>query len=247
MARWLGARDLDNSRSCSDSGNMPSFSAASKSTRLRLSGIAGRENLDNSPTIWISRIPPRNRALKTSAWPQDVRRDDVRKGLRCADSCVRCMYSSHIFEPFPYAESLAIARGASGLLVRGSILRIVVPDPALIVREYLADAGAQAARIFLSRLSLNHSLQDFVHPGSRHSRAKLDSDRSRSAAIGKALSSQIGQLQLEVRRRESLPSKRWRRTFTRSGPPQLLLSRSPDRAAARSQWRTAQTRCPGSE
>jgi hypothetical protein len=47
-----------------------------------LSGISRSNNLDNSPTITLSRIPVLNRLLKTPAWPRDVRRYDVRKVSR---------------------------------------------------------------------------------------------------------------------------------------------------------------------
>jgi len=196
---------------------MPSSSAGEIKINIGcgLSGIAGWQNLDNSPTIWMSRIPVLNRLLKTPAWPRDVRRYDVRKGLPYGAGTVRYIYSSHAFEHFTRAESLAIAKDSFRVLAPGGVLRIVVPDLALIVREYLTDASAQAADTFLSRLSLNHSLQDFVHPGSNHSQmfdAKSLVHLLRQAGFGKVEVSgygnsvipEIDRLDLEVRRRESL-------------------------------------------
>lgn len=180
-----------------------------------LSGIAGWLNLDNSPTIWIARFPMLNRLFKTPAWPRDVRRCDVRKGLPYGEDTVRYIYSSHAFEHFTRPESLAIAKECFRVLAAGGILRIVVPDLALIVREYLTDASPEAAQKFLSRLSLNHSLQDFVHPGSNHSQmfdakslvhllreagfTQVEVSSYRQSAIP-----EIDLLELEVRRRESL-------------------------------------------
>jgi len=180
-----------------------------------LSGIGGWHNLDNSPTITLARIPVLNRLLKTPAWPSDVRRYDVRKGLRFADGSVRYIYSSHTFEHFTYAESLAIAKECFRVLAPQGILRIVVPDLELIVREYLTDAKPLAAQTFLSRLSLNHSLQDVVHPGSNHSQmfdAKALTHLTREAGFEQVEVSsyrnsaipEIDQIELEVRRRESL-------------------------------------------
>lgn len=180
-----------------------------------LSGISGWQNLDNSPTIWMSRIPFVNRLLKTPAWPRDVRRYDVRKGLPYANDSVRYVYSSHAFEHFTGAESLAIAKDCFRVLVLGGIMRVVVPDLALIVREYLTDPSPQAAQTFLSRLSLNHSLQDFLHPGSNHSQmfdAKSLVHLLREAGFlrvevssyRKSAIPEIDQLELEVRRKESL-------------------------------------------
>lgn len=180
-----------------------------------LSGIAGWHNLDNSPTIWLSRIPVLNRVLKTPPWPRDVRRYDVRKGLPFLEGSVRYIYSSHAFEHFTYVESLAIAKECFRVLAPKGILRIVVPDLGRIVTEYLADPAPLASHKFLSRLSLNHSLQDIVHPGSNHSQmfdgkalqhllseagfARPEISEYRRSAIP-----EIDQIELEVRRRESL-------------------------------------------
>jgi len=180
-----------------------------------LSGISGWHNLDNSPTITLSRIPVLNRLLKTPVWPRDVRRYDVRKGLPFGDGTVRYIYSSHAFEHFTGPQSLAIAKECFRALAPQGILRIVVPDLELIAREYLADTSPLAAQTFLSRLSLNHSVQDLIHPGSNHSQM-LDGkalvqllrdagfDKVAVSSFGKSAIPEIDQIELEVRRAESL-------------------------------------------
>ena len=180
-----------------------------------ISGISGWHNLDNSPTITLSRIPLLNRLLKSPAWPRDVRRYDVRKGLPFGDGSARYIYSSHTFEHFTYPQSLAIARDCFRALAPQGILRIVVPDLELIVREYLADRKPLAAQTLLSRLSLNHSLQDMVHPGSNHSQM-FDSkslvhllreagfEQVEVMSYGKSAIPEIDQIELEVRKQESL-------------------------------------------
>jgi SAM-dependent methyltransferase len=180
-----------------------------------LSGIPGWHNLDNSPTITLSRIPILNRLLKTPAWPRDVQRYDVRKGLRFADSSVSYIYSSHTFEHFTGAEALAVAKECFRVLAPKGILRIVVPDLALIVQEYLSDPSPQAAQNFLSRLSLNHSIHDVIHPGSNHSQMfdgkalahllrEVGFENPAVSSFGKSAIPEIAQLDLEVRRGESL-------------------------------------------
>lgn len=180
-----------------------------------LSGIAGWHNFDNSPTVSLSRIPVLNRLLKTPPWPSDVRRYDVRKGLRFADGSVRYIYSSHTFEHFTPPEALAVTKECFRVLAPQGILRIVVPDLELIAREYLADANALAAQTFLSRLSLHHSIQDVIHPGSNHSqmfdgKALIHLFREAGFAnpavssYGKSAIPEIDQIELEVRRGESL-------------------------------------------
>ena len=180
-----------------------------------LSGIDGWHNLDNSPTITLSRIPVVSRLLKTPVWPRDVQRYDVRKGLPFAGGTVRYIYSSHTFEHFTYAESLAIAKECLRVLARDGVLRIVVPDLELIVREYLVDPKPLASHNFLSRLGLDHSIQDFLHPGSHHSQMfdgkalvhllrEAGFDRVEVARYGESAIPEIDQIELEVRRSESL-------------------------------------------
>jgi SAM-dependent methyltransferase len=180
-----------------------------------LSGIAGWHNFDNSPTVTLSRIPFVNRLLKTPPWPSDVRRYDARKGLRFADGSVRYIYSSHTFEHFTPAEALAVTKECFRVLAPQGILRIVVPDLELIAREYMADPNPLAAQNFLSRLSLHHSLQDVIHPGSNHSqmfdgKALIHLFREAGfknpvvSSYGKSAIPEIDQIELEVRRGESL-------------------------------------------
>ena len=180
-----------------------------------LSGISGWHNLDNSPTITISRVPLLNRLLKAPAWPPDVRRYDVRKGLRFADGTVRYIYSSHTFEHFTPAEALAIAKECFRVLEPKGVLRIVVPDLERIAREYLVDPSPLAARNFLSRLSLNHSLQDAIHPGSNHSQMfdgkslvhllrEAGFEYPAVSSFGQSAIPEIDRIELEVRRGESL-------------------------------------------
>lgn len=139
----------------------------------------------------------------------------MRKGLPFADGSVRYIYSSHTFEHFTYEASVAIARDCRRALAPGGVLRIVVPDLELIAREYLADEKPLAAQTFLSRLSLNHSLQDFVHPGSNHfpmfdARAlghmlhQAGFESVEVSSYRKSAIPEIAQIQLEVRRNESL-------------------------------------------
>jgi SAM-dependent methyltransferase len=180
-----------------------------------LSGIEGWHNLDNSPTIPLSRIPLLNRLLKTPPWPRDVQRYDVRKGLRFAGGSVRYIYSSHAFEHFTAAESLAVTKECFRVLTPNGILRIVVPDLALIVQEYLRDSSPQAAQTFLSRLSLNRSFHDVIHPGSNHSQMfdgkalvhllrQAGFENPMVLSFGQSAIPEIAQLDLEVRRGESL-------------------------------------------
>jgi len=180
-----------------------------------LSGIRGWVNIDNSPTIVISRIPLLRKIMKVPAWPRDVRRMDVRKGLPFADNSVQCIYSSHTFEHFSYDESLALSKECFRVLRAGCPIRIAVPDLALLVKEYLSDPAPLASHAFLARLSLSHSLRDILHPGSNHSQmfdGRSLSHLLRSAGFldpevksyRQSALADIDQIELEVRRGESL-------------------------------------------
>jgi hypothetical protein len=46
-----------------------------------VSGAPGWYNIDNSPTIALSRLPFGRRIFRTPDWPKDVHRHDVKKGL----------------------------------------------------------------------------------------------------------------------------------------------------------------------
>jgi len=180
-----------------------------------VSGLEGWHNFDNSLTIILSRIPLLNRFLNVPRWPRNVRRYDVRKGLPFKTASVRYIYSSHTFEHFTNPESLGIAKECFRVLEEGGVIRIAVPDLALIVREYISDKDPMASHTFVSRLSLEHSIQDIVHPGSNHSQmfdrrslvqlllsagfANPVARPFRQSAIP-----EIDRLEQEVRQRESL-------------------------------------------
>lgn len=180
-----------------------------------LSGAPGWYNVDNSPTIPLSRIPGLRALLRLPAWPPDVHRLDVRKGLPFVDKSVSYIYSSHTFEHFQWDESLAIARECFRVLKPGGALRIVVPDLALIVREYQRNQAPTASHDFLNRLSLTHGIHDLLHSGANHSqmfdeKSLLHLFRVAGFAAPEVKGfmesriPDIAQVELEVRKNESL-------------------------------------------
>jgi len=119
-----------------------------------LSGVTGWYNIDNSPTILLSRLPFGRKLFHTPNWPDDVRRRDVKKGLPFKNESVSFIYSSHTFEHFTWAESFKIAEECFRVLRPGGVLRLVVPDLRLIIERYLRDSDPLASHRFLERLSL---------------------------------------------------------------------------------------------
>ena len=134
-----------------------------------LSGAEGWYNIDNSPTVLLSRLPLGRKLFGTPPWPRDVRRHDVTKGLPFPDGSVTYIYSSHTFEHFAYEDSLRIAKECFRVLHSTGVVRIAVPDLHLIVNDYLHDESPLASHTFVRRLSLSRNFHDLVHPGSNHS------------------------------------------------------------------------------
>ena len=134
-----------------------------------VSGAPGWYNIDNSPTITLSRLPFGRRIFRTPDWPKDVRRIDVKKGLPFGDASVSYIYSSHTFEHFTWTESLAVTKECFRVLRPEGVLRVVVPDLLLMVRDYMENSDPMASHRFLERLSPGHTFHDVVHPGANHS------------------------------------------------------------------------------
>jgi len=133
------------------------------------SGIEGWVNIDNSPSILLSRLPFGRQIFRTPDWPRNVRRADVRKRIPFPDSSVSCIYCSHTFHHLTYEESQALARECFRVLRPSGVLRIVVPDLGILVRDYLADStDPMASHRFVSRIRPAASVRDIVHPGSHH-------------------------------------------------------------------------------
>jgi len=172
-------------------------------------------NIDNSPSVTLSRVPGMRRALKLPEWPKEVRRHDVLRGLPFEDGTVSCVYSSHTFEHFTYEQSVSVARECFRVLKLGGVLRVVVPDLGKIVRDYLIDESPLASHRFVERLLLGHTWRDALHPGAHHS--QMFDRRSlvamlREAGFSNPQVTQYGvskipdvqKIELESRRAESL-------------------------------------------
>lgn len=175
----------------------------------------GWYNIDNSPTIWLSRVPFGRRLFRTPAWPPTVRRRNVLRGLPFSDASVDFIYSSHAFEHFLYTQALALTKECFRVLKSGGVLRIVVPDLSRFVSDYLTDSSPMASHRFVDRLGLRHTWQDLLHPGSHH--CQMFDKRSllslfREGGFADAHVSQFGQsripdvikVELESRKGESL-------------------------------------------
>lgn len=181
-----------------------------------LSGAPGWCNIDNSPTIPLSRIPLGRQLFRTPVWPRDVRRIDVLRGLPFGDGTVSHVYSSHLLQSLTWDESLALMKECFRVLGPGGVLRIVVPDLAIVVREYLADADPRASLKFTRRLSIPTTAlrgllgrgrgyeQMFDNRSLAHLFLKAGFVAPEVRGFKESRISDIDEIEIEARRRESL-------------------------------------------
>lgn len=123
---------------------------------------SGWVNVDGSFNARLAKHPILRRALHalhvTSAdkikvaWNSEILIHDLRKPLPFRDESAAAVYSSHLLEHLYHEEAQQLIRESYRVLAREGILRIVVPDLASIVQEYLGErpfgersTGAQRA------------------------------------------------------------------------------------------------------
>lgn len=130
------------------------------------SAVPGWHNLDNSPTILLSRLPLLGRRF--APWPKDVRRCNALKGLPFAGDSVDHIYSSHMFEHLTWEQSLVVAKECFRVLRPGGVLRIAVPDLRTMIERYQRDSSDNASQGFVASLHLRGTWRDILHPGANH-------------------------------------------------------------------------------
>jgi predicted SAM-dependent methyltransferase len=129
--------------------------------------VAGWENLDKSPNIYLSRIPRvrdalvRGRILSPEHAAVSFRRGtihvDVAKGLPYADGSAAYIYHSHLVEHLSRWQALALVRECARVLKPGGLMRVATPDLRKLVDWYLRDdypfgEGTTAADTFMDVL-----------------------------------------------------------------------------------------------
>jgi len=116
---------------------------------------AGWVNYDNSPTVRLAHIPVLGGALGRLVSPARgefmafVRRSDIRyanaaRHIPHADGSVDVVYASHMLEHLDRDEAARFLREVWRVLVRGGIIRLVVPDLRFHADHYVAGADADA-------------------------------------------------------------------------------------------------------
>jgi SAM-dependent methyltransferase len=129
-------------------------------------------NSDGSWNAWISkhtvlrkivqlfRLAPKDQA--GADWGRNVLVHDVRKPLPFPDGSLRVVYASHLLEHLHFEEGQRLLRECHRVLKPGGVVRMVVPDLRVIMRDYLdgkADEAPYGDRVTPTAADLvNHRL-----------------------------------------------------------------------------------------
>jgi methyltransferase family protein len=118
----------------------------------------GWVNIDGSWQAWFASHPVMARAARALTgravghWPRGIVCRDVRSGLGFDDESVSVIYSSHLIEHLSRAEARALLGDAYRSLQPNGVCRVVTPDLASFVSQYLqlrATGDRQAADSFV--------------------------------------------------------------------------------------------------
>ena len=117
-------------------------------------------NIDKSWNIYLYRVPLlKNLVLKSLlliGWVTedaivhvidyppdlDLRRSDVRKGLKFDDTSVDCIYTSQMLEHLPRDTAIFVLQECYRVLEKGGVLRVVVPDLKVYVMRYINEENS---------------------------------------------------------------------------------------------------------
>lgn len=106
----------------------------------------GWANLDNSPSVWLSKhnsiryILQKMKVVQESAqqrWPSDIVFHDVRHRLPWPDQSLQYIYCSHLLEHLSRRDGERLLRDCYRVLKSGATMRVVVPDLLLYARQYI--------------------------------------------------------------------------------------------------------------
>jgi predicted SAM-dependent methyltransferase len=105
-------------------------------------------NVDGSWNAWISKYPFIKTIFKKirvipsqiteATYDKNILIHDVKNPLPFEDNSVKAIYSSHLLEHLYLSEAKSLLRDCYRILVKGGIIRMVVPDLKSLAKEYLS-------------------------------------------------------------------------------------------------------------
>ena len=133
-----------------------------KSIKLNLgcgqTGLEGWVNVDNSPSVFVSRVPFLrfvlyklkiiNEYSYRSVWLKNIIWRDLTKKLNWSDNSVDKIYNSHVLEHMENDKGKAFLKECYRVMKKDAIFRLVVPDLEFHCRRYLkkVEIGESAGR-----------------------------------------------------------------------------------------------------
>jgi predicted SAM-dependent methyltransferase len=124
---------------------------------------SGWVNFDASPTLRIERLPILGKRLSAvmkrnaAPFPDDVRYGDIVKGLPLGDETCSGVYCSHVLEHLSLDDFRKALTNTRKLLKSGGIFRLVLPDLAFYVGQYLKNDAPDSALEFMRATDLGES------------------------------------------------------------------------------------------
>lgn len=115
----------------------------------------GWRNFDNSPSLYLARIPGLSQVLTGTGLiskqqasfiqfcrTHSVEHGNATKGLPLKSGSVEVLYSSHMFEHLDREEAKLFLNEARRILCPGGIIRLAVPDIRMRAEKYMKELDA---------------------------------------------------------------------------------------------------------
>lgn len=132
-------------------------------------------NADSSLNSLVQRVPGVATALRkrTTRYSQPAEFIDVRRRWPFDTSSVDIVYASHLYEHLTLKDGEFFLAEARRVLVRGGVIRLVVPDLYSLARKYIAafeGGAARASEPFLYAVNLH---REQTYDGKRNLAARI--------------------------------------------------------------------------
>lgn len=124
---------------------------------------SGWMNFDASPTLRIERMPVLGKRISaivkrnTAPFPEDVRYGDIVKGLPLSNETCMGVYCFHVMEHLCLEDFHKALINTRNILKPGGIFRLVLPDLAFYISQYVENNSPDSALEFMRATSLGES------------------------------------------------------------------------------------------
>jgi len=129
----------------------------------------GWRNFDASPTLRFERLPLIGMLYTKnhSRFPKNVEFGDIVKGLPIPIESCKGVYCSHVLEHLSLEDTRTALKNTYGLLKKGGVFRLVLPDLEYSIKTYINNTDADAAVFFMKETLLGqerrpHDLKGMV-------------------------------------------------------------------------------------